>query len=260
MDILAHNRKAWDRQSRHETSPWVKPVSANVIHAAREGKWSVILTPNKPVPKSWFGDLADTEVLALASGGGQQVPILAAAGARVTSFDNSPVQLEKDRQVAAREDLEIRYEPGDMADLSRFDDSSFDLIFHPVSNLFVQDIEPVWQECIRVLRPGGRLLAGFMNPCIFLFDLDSIEAGNAMEVAFKLPYSDIGSLSETELKARISAGEAMEFSHTLTDQIGGQLAAGFCLAGFYEDTWSNADFPLNTYMNSSIATLAIKPT
>lgn len=259
MDILAHNRKAWDKQSRDETSPWVKPVSASVISAAREGDWSVILTPNKPVPKQWFGNLVDQDVLALASGGGQQVPTLAAAGARVTSFDNSPVQLEKDRQVANRDGLEIRYELGDMADLSRFDDESFGLIFHPVSNLFVPNIKPVWQECFRVLRPGGRLVAGFMNPCIFLFDLDRIETGDALEVAFKLPYSDVGNLSDRDLRARIAAGKAMEFGHTLSDQIGGQLTAGFYLAGFYEDTWNNVDFPLNTYMSSSIATLAIKP-
>ena len=40
------------------------------------------------MPADWFGDLAGAPVLCLASGGGQQGPLLAAAGARVTVFDN----------------------------------------------------------------------------------------------------------------------------------------------------------------------------
>lgn len=259
IDIVSHNRAAWDQQSSEGQSPWVRPVSASIIEAARQGNWSLILTPNKPVPAAWFGDLAGRDVLALASGGGQQAPVLAAAGAVVTSFDNSPVQLAKDRQVADRDNLEIRIELGDMADLSRFKDSSFDLIFHPVSNLYAQDIKPVWQECFRVLRPGGRLLAGFMNPSIFLFDLDNIEAGEPLRVAFALPYSDTEGLAEADLQTRIAANEGLEFSHTLTDQIGGQLAAGFQLTGFYEDGWDDASLALNRYMDSSMATLAIKP-
>jgi 2-polyprenyl-3-methyl-5-hydroxy-6-metoxy-1,4-benzoquinol methylase len=70
-------------------------------------------------------------VLCLASGGGQQGPILAAAGARVTVFDNSPQQLAQDRFVARREGLTLETVEGDMRDLSVFADVSFDLIVHP---------------------------------------------------------------------------------------------------------------------------------
>src|SRR5690606_7312110 len=114
-------------------------------------------------PKQWFGTLKGKDVLCLASGGGQQVPILAAAGGRVTSFDNSEEQLSRDRAVAEREGLGVETVQGDMADLSVFPDASFDLVFHPASNLFIPDVNPVWRECFRVLRPGGRLLSGFLN-------------------------------------------------------------------------------------------------
>jgi ubiquinone/menaquinone biosynthesis C-methylase UbiE len=50
-----------------------------------------------------------------------------------------------------------------MADLSAFDDDSFALVYNQPSTLFVPDVAPVWRECYRVLRPGGVLLAGFMN-------------------------------------------------------------------------------------------------
>ncbi len=142
MDIVKHNEIAWDKQSSDAESPWVRPVGSAEIKAARRGAWQVVLTPTKTVPKHWFGGIGDKDVLGLASGGGQQVPIFAATGARVKSFDNSPRQLAKDHLVAERENLNIHYEQGDMADLSRFEDESFDLIFHPVSNVFSRNILP----------------------------------------------------------------------------------------------------------------------
>lgn len=258
IDVVNLNRRAWDLQSRNAKSPWVQPVSSKAIAAARRGECSVILTPNIPVPSDWLGHLLKgRRLLGLASGGGQQMPILAAAGADVTSFDNSPVQLAKDRYVARRDDLNIRFEQGDMADLSRFNDSSFDLIFHPISNVFVPRIRKVWRECARVLAPGGRLLAGFMNPDYFLFDHANLTADTPIEAKFPLPFSDLDYLDEVGIERRVSGGESIEFSHSLDDQIGGQLASGFTIAGFYEDRWDDEATPLNQFMPTSMATLAI---
>ena len=104
-------------------------------------------------------------MLCLASSGGQQGPILAAAGANVTVFDNSPAQLVQDRSVAQREGLRI----------------------------------------------------------------DTVQEQDA----------------------------PLEFGHTLDDQIGGQLAAGFVLTGFYEDI--DADTILGKHIPSFIVTRALKP-
>ena len=259
MNIVEHNRVAWDNQSRQQQSPWVQPVSPAEIEAAKAGHWQVILTPTKAVPKDWFGDLRNKEVLGLASGGGQQVPIFAAAGANVTSFDNSAEQLNKDLLVAQREGLHVTLEQGDMADLSRFGDATFDLIFHPVSNVFSEHILPVWAHCARVLKPGGRLLSGFMNPDFFLFDHEDIDRNGPLEVRYPLPFADTQHLSHEQIMARQARGEAVEFSHSLQSQIGGQLQAGLLLAGFYEDCWDTQTTPLNGYMPTSMATLAIKP-
>ena len=174
--VSDHNREAWNRQSA-AGSRWTTPVDRQVIARARGGDWELILTPNRPVPRDWFGEIAGRDVLALASGGGQQAPVLAAVGAHVVSYDLSDEQLAKDRGVAERESLDLRTVQGDMADLSVFSDHSFDLIFHPVANVFVPDLEPVWRECCRVLRPGGELLSGFMNPAYYLFDHDALEGG-----------------------------------------------------------------------------------
>ena len=233
VDIEKHNRGAWDAQVE-KGNPWTVPVGPEIVARARQGVVEVVLTPTKTVPRSWYGALAGSDVLCLASGGGQQAPVLAAAGARTTVLDNSQGQLDRDQQVAEREGLEIRLELGVMADLSRFGDASFDLIVHPVSNCFAPEIRPVWAECARVLRPGGALLAGFNNPWFYVFDMARYDAGELV-VRHTLPYADATHLTEAELEARIEAREPLEFSHTLEDQIGGQLDAGLVVTGFYED-------------------------
>ncbi len=257
MNILKHNSRAWDKLA-DENIEWSVPVCSEEIEKARRGEWEIILTPIKAVPREWFGDVRGKDILCLASGGGQQVPILAAAGASVTSFDASVKQLERDEFAAARENLKIRTEQGDAADLSRFADESFDLIFHPCSNCFMSELQPIWNECYRVLRSGGFLLSGFNHPFVYVFDRYAEEERDVLEFRHKIPYSDLESLNEDELNKMLEAGEPLEFSHTLDDQIGGQIAAGFLIGGFYEDWWTDEARILNKYIPTFVATKAVK--
>ena len=80
MDIRAYNRAAWDREVERRNR-WTIPVDSEAVERARHGDFSIVLTPVKPVPRDWFPTLENARVLCLASGGGQQGPILAAAGA-----------------------------------------------------------------------------------------------------------------------------------------------------------------------------------
>ncbi|MDG3004834.1 class I SAM-dependent methyltransferase [Paludisphaera mucosa] len=254
-EILDYNRRAWDRQVERGNR-WTVPVGPEEVARARRGDWRIVLTPTKPVPAEWFPPLAGLDVLCLASGGGQQGPILAAAGARVVVYDNSPNQLARDREVADREGLDLGCVRGDMADLSAFDDGRFDLIVHPCSNTFAADVRPVWREAYRVLRPGGSLLAGFTNPVAFLFDEADLERGE-LRIAYAIPYSDLTSLTDAERRRFAERDEPLCFGHTLDDQIGGQLAAGFVLTGFFEDV--DPDSPLARVIPAYIATRALKP-
>jgi SAM-dependent methyltransferase len=255
MDLLAYNRHAWDRQAQ-QGDRWTVPVGPDVIAAARRGDWHVVLTPTRPVPAAWFPDLAGLDVLCLASGGGQQAPVLAAAGARVTELDNSPAQLDRDRLVADRDGLDVTTVLGDMADLSVFLDGRFGLVFHPCSNCFVPHVRPVWREAYRVLRPGGVLLAGFANPALFIFDDAAAERGELL-VRHAVPYADLTSLTEAERRLYTDRDQPLVHGHTLEDQIGGQLDAGFVLTGLYEDR--DPDHPLARFLPAFVATRAEKP-
>lgn len=256
MDIRDYNRTAWNREVARK-NPWTIPVTTEQIASARQGIWSILLTPTKPVPTKWFPPLTGCRTLCLACGGGQQGPILAATGAQVTVFDNSPAQLAQDRMVAERDGLEIQTVEGDMAVLSAFPDASFDLIFHPVSNIFVPHLQPVWDEAFRVLKHGGVLLAGLSNPLTYIFDFELMEQQQQLEVRYSIPYSDVGSLPPEALQRYLDSGAPLEFGHSLEDQIGGQLEAGFYLTGFYEDI--NPDSLLSRYIATFIATRAVKP-
>jgi len=257
--VRGHNQVAWDLQVE-QGNPWTVPVGAEAVAAARRGELRILLTPCRPVPADWFPALQGIELLCLASGGGQQAPLLAAAGARVTVLDNSPRQLQRDRDVAARESLTIQTVAGDMTRLSMFDDGRFDLVLHPVANCFVSDVRAVWREAYRVLAPGGLLLAGFANPLRYLFDEELAGDTGELRVKHALPYSDLESYPVEQRLRRLEQGEPLEFGHTLEDQIGGQLTAGFLLTAMYEDRYParEAD-PLSAFSASFIATRAMKP-
>jgi SAM-dependent methyltransferase len=255
LNIREYNRYAWDNQVA-QGNKFTVPVGPEVIAAARRGEFSVLLTETIPVPRAWFPASFDgLEILGLACGGGQQGPVFAALGAQVTIFDNSPAQLEHDLKVAEREGLTIRAVEGDMRDLSAFADESFDLVFHPVSNVFCPEVRPVWREAYRVLRRGGLLLSGVANPVYYLFGT-TLEDQQTLTVRYAIPYSDLEAFDEEELQAYMDDGTPLEFGHTLTDQLGGQTDAGFAITGFYEDICP--DSPISKYHPSYIATRAVK--
>ncbi|KZE69223.1 SAM-dependent methyltransferase [Fictibacillus phosphorivorans] len=256
MDTINQNGRAWDKKVENGAD-YTKCVSKEVIQKSKAGVWQITVTTEKSVPRKWFPSLLDgVKILCLASGGGQQAPILAAAGADVTVVDLSIKQLEQDKFVAKRDGLKLKTVQGTMTDLSCFEDGEFDLIVHPVSNLFIEDVKPLWKEAARVLKEGGVLIAGFVNPLLYIFDDEQERQGN-LEVRHSVPSSSISHLTEEELQVFSQSSETIEFSHTLEDQIQGQLDAGFVLTGLYEDDFGGNRM-LDSYINTFIATRAVK--
>ena len=224
QDINAQTIDRWVEEGWE----WGIPISHEVYMAAIEGKWDVVLTPTKVVPHSWFGQLKGKKVLGLASGGGQQMPIFAALGAECTVLDYSPKQLESEHMVAAREGYEINIVRADMTKTLPFGDESFDLIFHPVSNCYVEKVEPIFAECYRVLKRGGVLLCGLGNEVNYLVNDDETTICNAM------PFNPLQNEQQRKQLEQDDCG--MQFSHNAEEQLGGQLKAGFVLTDIYGDT------------------------
>jgi len=228
---------------------WGKPVDHETYINAQNGQWSVVLTPTKAVPREWFGDLKGKKLLGLASGGGQQIPIFTAAGAECTVLDYSEKQLESERIVAEREGYRINIIRADMSKPLPFADASFDIIFHPVSNCYIEKVEPVFLECFRILKKGGVLLCGLDIGINYIVDQKEEKIINA------LPFNPL--VYEAHRKQLEEVDSGWQFSHTVSEQIGGQLRAGFTLTDIYEDT--NGEGRLHElHIPSFIATRAVK--
>lgn len=207
---------------------WGQPISHEVFEKAKKGDWFVLLTPTKAVPKEWFCEMKNAKILGLASGGGQQMPIFTALGANCIVLDYSEKQLISEMKVAKRENYKIKTVKADMTKTLPFEDEYFDLIFHPVSNCYIEDVLPVWKECYRVLKKDGILLAGLDNGINFIFDDDEIT------LVHKLPFNPLKDEQLYEFSIKNDWG--IQFSHSIEEQIGGQLKAGFILTDIYEDT------------------------
>jgi SAM-dependent methyltransferase len=247
---VAANRRYWNEQAEW----YAQAAESNWSAVPHWGLWRV---PDSEV--SLLPDADGADVIELGCGTAYVGGWLASRGANVTGIDNSPEQLAQDRMVAEREGLEICTVQGDMADLSCFDAARFDFIFHPCSNGFVPAVRPVWCEAYRILRPGGDLISGFCNPLLYIFDDEKRERGELV-VRHQIPYSDLTSLSEEEFARYAKMGDPASFGHSLDDQLGGQIAAGFAITGFYEDDWGpGSDEVLSRYIKPFIATKATKP-
>jgi hypothetical protein len=95
---------------------------------------------------------------------------------------------------------------------------------------------------------------------VHLIDYSLFAKTGRLEIRFRLPYSDVETLSDVERQNNETEGIPLEFGHTLEDQIGGQLASGFVITGMYEDRdRDGSDNPLKDYTAMYIATKAIKP-
>lgn len=254
MDYFKVNERYWNQWSK-EAGPWSRKYSKEKLEKAKRGQVEIPITTEKLIPKSWLPqDWKGLDVLGLAAGGGQQVPVLAAAGAKVTSFDFSEEQLKRDLEVCKEEGLQIKTERGDMEDLSAFADESFDFVINPVSACYTKNVRKVYEEVYRVLRPAGSFITAFNNPIVYSFDLKAYHKGE-LKLLHSIPYSDLQSLSEEEIQTK----KYVEFGHSLSDLIGGQTDLGFKILGLYEDYWGK-DFneKVDSIMPPFIATKAVK--
>lgn len=251
-DYIKLNKERWNTVKNDYTEPFTHEEIEK-----RKGKpIEVGLTVGKLVPELWFEKTKGKKILGLACGGGQQGPIFALKGYDVTIMDFSKSQLEKDDMVAQRENLQIKTVQGDMTKPFPFEDEIFDIVFNPVSNVYIEELENVYKEASRVLKKGGLLMVGFMNPWIYMYDADVVwdKPEEELFLKYSLPFNS--RQLEEEGKIIINPEYGYEFSHTLETQIRGQLKNGLAMIDFYESC--DKRNRLTKFGNDYIATLCIK--
>lgn len=112
-----------------------------------------------------LGDVRGLQAIVLGCADGADVIALAAAGAIAIGVDFVPAQIAAAKRRAADAAADnASFVEGDITDLSRFDDASFDLALSIHALDFVEDAERVLGEASRVVRPGGVLAIAVLHP------------------------------------------------------------------------------------------------
>lgn len=237
---------------------WTKPITHEKLMENIRDEFKLYLSPCIPIPRNWFPkDIKDKKVLGLACGGGQQMPILAANGADCTVLDISEEQLKQDKLVIEREHIRYNVVQGDITERLPFEDNSFDIIILAFVNVYIEDMQFVWDECYRVLKPEGNLISTLDNGINCLFKDQSKEP---LIVENKLPLNTLKNREDLAGYNGYNKDRLYRFSHTLEDNIRGQLKVGFTLIDLFEDRDSEETegFLIKNYISQYINTLAKK--
>jgi SAM-dependent methyltransferase len=108
------------------------------------------------------------------------------------------------------------------------------MVYNPTSTCFIDNVEKVYEQCSRVLKKDGYLLTSVTNPILYIFDEKKVKK-EKLRVKYTIPFSDLKSLSEKELKKRMKKYDTIEFSHTLHNLLGGLCRNGFSIISLYSD-------------------------
>jgi ubiquinone/menaquinone biosynthesis C-methylase UbiE len=222
-----------DEVARYNIERWETLVQANALFTRPKFELNAESAREWLDSDEMFGDLRGKIVLLLAGGGGQQSAAFALLGARVTAFDLSEGQLERDREVATYYNLTIATQQGDMRDLSVFADDAFDLVYQPYSLNFVPDARVVFSQVARVLHPGGMYYFMCANPfAAGLTERDWNGEGYTLKQPYvqgvKIIYEDPDWVYERNTVEKSISGP-QEFRQTLSTLLNGLIQQQFRL-------------------------------
>lgn len=231
-----HNRQVWDARVRS---------GARFTRPARDEDFRDPLAAVDAA--GWLGNsIAGKDVLCLASGGGRQSALYAAAGARVTVVDISSEMLAIDRQVAAERGLEIRAVEASMDDLSAFAPAAFDIVIQPVSTCYVPSVLKVYEQVARVLRQGGLYISQHKQPV----SLQTAVEPDARGYSIVEPYYRRGPLPAVNGSSHREGG-TLEFLHRWEELLGGLCRVGFVIEDLNEPLHANEQAELGSLAHRS---------
>lgn len=113
---------------------------------------------------------AGQKVLDVATGSGNTAIAAARRWCEVTGIDFVPALLERGRERAQAERLQIEFKQGDAEELP-FPDSSFDAVLSTFGVMFAPNQEKAAGEMLRVCKPGGKIGMANWTPDGFLGEM-----------------------------------------------------------------------------------------
>lgn len=232
MSHLPTNRAAWNRLAENR-SQFTKVATDEECRA-----------PLKTLDsRGWLpASVEGKQVLCLASGGGWQSILYASAGARVTVVDLSNKMLQLDEQEARRRGLNVRILETSMDDLSELHDARFDIVHQPVSTCYVPDLEAVYQEVARVMRPGGLYISQHKTPT----SLQITNRDQQNSYVIGLEYYQQGPLPKGDDRSYREEG-ANEYLHRWDQLVGGLCRQGFVIEDLREPCRADPSAPVGHF-------------
>jgi SAM-dependent methyltransferase len=117
-----------------------------------------------------LGNLENKRVLELGSGGGPNAVAMAKQGARVIAVDDSEEQVGHARRLVEREETKVELRHGDLADLAFVRADTIDVAVSVYALGAVPDLDRVFRQVHRVLRPEAPLVISMPHPAFRIVD------------------------------------------------------------------------------------------
>lgn len=229
-----HNRRAWDARVR-KRQRFTKPAADEELANAEE-----------QIDTAWLGNVAGKRLLCLASGGGRQSALYAAAGAIVTVVDLSREMLALDREVALERGYDVRTVETSMENLSMFAAGDFELVVQPVSTCYVPEVTTVYRQVARIVAPGGLYVSQHKQPA----SLQAAVEPSPLGYELTEPYYRSGPLPPVAGSPHREHG-TLEFLHRWEELLGGLCRAGFVIEDLAEPLHAKPDAAIGTFAHRS---------
>ncbi|HEX2737653.1 MAG TPA: class I SAM-dependent methyltransferase [Acidimicrobiia bacterium] len=156
------NIESWDRIAARQSNG--DPQTDTVIYG-----------PDGPAERELrlIGDVKGKRVLELGCGTGQAAVTLAKQGATVIAVDASTVQLAHARRLMERAEVRIEWHETDLADLAFLRGDSIDVALSVFTIGEVDDVNRLFRQVHRVLRPAGAFVFCYEHPMSPVWSDDS---------------------------------------------------------------------------------------
>ncbi|MFC1946722.1 class I SAM-dependent methyltransferase [Chloroflexota bacterium] len=119
----------------------------------------------KEIVDEFMGSPQGKTACAIASGDNFAVFALARMGMKITSTDISELRLNIARERAGESGLDIEFFQCDASNLSPIHDDGYDLVIStPGTYVWISNLQKVYSEVIRVLKPGGYFIFHEIHP------------------------------------------------------------------------------------------------